>query len=1738
MKRIMILLGMLIFQTSPAATVTFNGGVTYQTIDGFGATINHRGWHNDELKPVIDAVVDQAGMTLFKIIYDKTDWEAANDNTNAYAMNWAYYNPVYSSPEFQKMWDMAAYFNQKGISNGLMFNFQGNGSAWLGSPALKTGMEAEWAEMVASLLIYARQASHLQFGLVGPDNEMDQTPQGVNMTASQYATGLHYLSQILDTNGMSDLRFVGPDMAAGGTTYMPQMLADSVVMSKVAHFGVHSYSGGGAGSAGVANYLQGSAYPDRNFWMSECGVWCAACDSGVLGTYDWTYCKGTAEYLMQHLLNNAAAEIVWEVYDSQYNYYSPLEWSFWGLFGVDDTNAVVRTYTPRKTLYTLSQLSKFVRPGAQRIGVNGSVSSISPLLAFKHTGLGQVTIVGINTSASAVALSGALASLPAVSHLDLYYTSPTVNVAAGGSATVNANGTFSATIPANCVFTLTGSTGVNVALTNPVNGAQFTAPATIPLAATATPAAGNIALVWFYNGETPLGEATIAPYGFTWNNVPMGNYALTAVAGDTLGNVSTSAVVNVTVVGPLAQIDVTPANAIVAPSGQQQFTATGTYPGGSPQNITSQVTWMSSNPGVATINSSGLATAVSVGTTTISAGLSGVNGGATLAVQVPPLAISTTSLTNGVVNVGYSATLTASGGTLPYTWSIADGSLPTGLTLNASTGAITGTPGSAGAFNFTVQVSDAGSPVQSATNALRLTVASLPPVVTIWPSTAVPARVDAGADSAVELGVKFRSDVAGTITGIRFYKAAANTGAHIGNLWTSAGTRLATATFSGETASGWQQVLFATPVAITANTVYVASYHGTVGHYSFDLNYFTSKGADNPPLHALTNGVSGGNGVYAYGTSSTFPTVTYGAVNYWVDVVFQPAVARTLNSIAVAPANPSILTTASQQFTATGTYSDGSTQNITSQATWRSSNPGVATVTAGGVATGVSAGTTSISAALAGVTNSTVLTVLTPPTLASIVVTPANPAILVGASQAFTATGTYSDGSVQDISRLATWTSSSTGVATINLNGLASGLSAGTTTISAAMSTVNGSTTLAVQAPLVVTTTSLPSGTVDTGYNTTLTASGGSPPYNWSLAGGVLPPDLTLNAVNGAITGIPSVVGTSNLTVQVSDASIPIKIATKALSLTIAPALTSMAVTPANPTNQVSTAQQFTATGTYSDGSTQDITSQVTWSSSTTAVATINASGLATAISPGDTTISAALAGVTNSTVLTVLTPPTLASIVVTPANPAILVGASQAFTATGTYSDGSVQDITRLATWKSSSTGVATINANGLASGLSAGTTTISAAMSTVTGSTTLAVQAPLVVTTSSLPSGTLGAGYNTTLIASGGSPPYNWSLAGGVIPPGLTLNAANGAITGTPSVVGTSNFTVQASDASIPVKIATKPLSLTIAPALTSMAVTPANPTNRVGTTQQFTATGTYSDGSAQNLSGQATWTSSSTAVATINASGLATGVVPGITTISAALGGVSGNTTLTIQPPPLVITTASLPSGTVSTTYTTTLAASGGTAPYTWSLAGGALPPGLTLGSSGAITGTPTTAGTSNFTVRATDAGIPAQTTTRLLGLTINSAGTSGLIGNTTEGTVTDNLWYNGAWINAGRFQAASNMIVSTMLAKVVAVPGKYKCAIYSDVSSRPSQVLGSTAEVSNPASGWQSFPLTSSVALTKGSYYWLAIWSGDANARVYYSGSNGTLRWGLYSYGTWPNPISTSGGGNLNYCIYAR
>jgi hypothetical protein len=151
-----------------------------------------------------------------------------------------------------------------------------------------------------------------------------------------------------------------------------------------------------------------------------------------------------------------------------------------------------------------------------------------------------------------------------------------------------------------------------------------------------------------------------------------------------------------------------------------------------------------------------------------------------------------------------------------------------------------------------------------------------------------PGTTDWNDSNPVEQGVKFQSSVAGTVTAIRFYKGPLNTGTHVGNLWSASGELLATATFSNETSSGWQQVNFSSPVPITANAIYVASYHNS-GEYTADQNYFNTAKTNGPLTAPATGNVAGGNGVYVYGSTSAFPTDTNLATNFWVDVVFQPS---------------------------------------------------------------------------------------------------------------------------------------------------------------------------------------------------------------------------------------------------------------------------------------------------------------------------------------------------------------------------------------------------------------------------------------------------------------------------------------------------------------------------------------------------------------------------------------------------------------------------------------------------------------------------------------------------------------------------------------------------------------------------------------------------------------------------------------------------------------------------------
>jgi Domain of unknown function (DUF4082) len=135
------------------------------------------------------------------------------------------------------------------------------------------------------------------------------------------------------------------------------------------------------------------------------------------------------------------------------------------------------------------------------------------------------------------------------------------------------------------------------------------------------------------------------------------------------------------------------------------------------------------------------------------------------------------------------------------------------------------------------------------------------------------------------MGVKFQTSTAGKVTAIRFYKTTLNAGPHTVSLWSSAGSLLASATSTTETASGWQQVNLPNGgVTLAANTTYVAAYHSN-GYYSATLSFFGSP-IKSGPLTALASARGSGNGVYVYGSATTFPNQSYEASNYWVDFVF------------------------------------------------------------------------------------------------------------------------------------------------------------------------------------------------------------------------------------------------------------------------------------------------------------------------------------------------------------------------------------------------------------------------------------------------------------------------------------------------------------------------------------------------------------------------------------------------------------------------------------------------------------------------------------------------------------------------------------------------------------------------------------------------------------------------------------------------------------------------------------
>jgi hypothetical protein len=480
--------------------------------------------------------------------------------------------------------------------------------------------------------------------------------------------------------------------------------------------------------------------------------------------------------------------------------------------------------------------------------------------------------------------------------------------------------------------------------------------------------------------------------------------------------------------------------------------------------------------------------------------------------------------------------------------------------------------------------------------------------------------------------------------------------------------------------------------------------------------------------------------------------------------------------------------------------------------------------------------------------------------------------------------------------------------------GVAPTAAPGSATIHVTASNTAGSTDQSLQLTItssgrapVFTAATPPASSVVGGSFSYVYAATGDPAPTFTVTSGALPAGLALDSASGVLAGSPTTAGTFNFVVTASNSAGSV---TAPAAITVTATLSAIAVSPATAAVPVGTTKQFSAVGTYSDGTTQDITGAVTWSVPADAtVATISASGLALGqVAGGPVTITATLDTVSSTAALTV-TPPAVVKIAVTPATASIAKGTTQSFTATGTFTDDTTQDLTGRVVWSSSDSTVALIDTAGgtgnpgRASALTSGSTTITATLNGVSGAATLTVTPAALTSIAVLPSAVSAAPGTTKQFTATGTftdgttqeltAPAVWTssnttvatvgTAGGVSSPGLASALAVGTAIMSATFAGVSG---------------TATLSVT-AVTLKSLSITPAKASIPKGSTQQFSATAAFSDGSSQDVTGVANWSSTDSAIATVSAGGLVHGGDPGKTTISATFTTLTAKATVTATP-----------------------------------------------------------------------------------------------------------------------------------------------------------------------------------------------------------------------------------------------
>lgn len=512
--------------------------------------------------------------------------------------------------------------------------------------------------------------------------------------------------------------------------------------------------------------------------------------------------------------------------------------------------------------------------------------------------------------------------------------------------------------------------------------------------------------------------------------------------------------------------------------------------------------------------------------------------------------------------------------------------------------------------------------------------------------------------------------------------------------------------------------------------------------------------------------------------------------------------------------------------------------------------------------------------------------------LVSIAITPANPNLILGTLNQFTAIGTYSDQSTKDITASVAWNSSNTNIASISGGGMAAALALGSLSISATLDSITGSTSVNIQAPTLLSISILPD-TPTIAVTTTLQFHALGNYSDGSVQN--VTRQVTWASSNTAVaqilpSGDSKGMGAGSSTISATLGSI-----SGSTTLTVTNAtIVSINVMPPSQTIAVGTTLGFTASGRFSDGSVQNITDDVTFSSDNTGVATIdNNTDLATAVSPGTANISATFNGVTGSAPLMV-TSATISSISVTPATAELAPNSFVDLTATATLSDGTTQDITADVTWTSSDPSVAAVDNTGSVGGVSAGNATITAQFGAVSGTSAILVNPQLTGIKITPASASIAAqtGFQFSAIgtfADGTTQDLtDFVLWTSSAPSVATVSAgdANGLSAGTSTIValldglvGTAQLTVSGAKAN-------------------SIVVSPASAASQLGGSTKFRAIASFSDGTSRDVTPWATWSFSSPEVASMTSKGMARSAHAGSTTVTATMNGVSGAAVLSVH------------------------------------------------------------------------------------------------------------------------------------------------------------------------------------------------------------------------------------------------